>query len=53
MSRTIQEDPEETMSLLMKMEANGTLSNALVFAFGQWYLFPLVITFFVPKYLFS
>ncbi len=52
MSRTILEDPKETMFLLMKMEANGTLSSALMFAFGQWYLFPPIITFFAPKYLF-
>lgn len=52
MSRTILEDPKETMFLLMKMEVIGTLSSALMFAFGQWYLFPPVITFFVPKYIY-
>jgi hypothetical protein len=52
-SRTILEDPKETMCLLMKMETNGKLGSALVFAFGQWYLFPPLITIFVPRYLFS
>jgi hypothetical protein len=35
MNRTILENPKETMFLLMKMEANGTLNSALMFAFGQ------------------
>ncbi len=53
MNKTIMEDLEETTSLLMKMEVNGTLNSALMSAFGQWYLFPLVSTFSLPKFLFS
>jgi hypothetical protein len=53
MNTTITKDSKETTSLLMKMETNGTLGNTLVFAFKQWYLFPPINTFFVPKYLFS
>jgi len=53
MNRTILEDLEMTMSLLMKMEMNGTLGSAFVSTFGQWYLFPPISTFFVPNFLFS
>jgi hypothetical protein len=47
------EDLEETTSFLTKMEMNGTLGSAPMSTFGQWYLFPPIGTFFVPKFLFS
>jgi hypothetical protein len=53
MNRTIIEDLEEPTSLFMKMEANGTPGNALVSAFGQWYVFPPISTFSLLKFLFS
>jgi hypothetical protein len=36
------EKPEDIMVFSMKLETTGTLSNMLVLAFGQWYLYPLV-----------
>ncbi len=40
MDRTMFEDHEETLILLMRMETEGTLGNTLVSAFRKWYLFP-------------
>jgi len=52
MNKIILKNLKETTFLLMKIEANGTLGNAFVFAFGQWYLFPLVSTFSLLKFFF-
>jgi hypothetical protein len=30
------ENPKETLTLLMKMEIEGTLGNTLVSTFGKW-----------------
>ncbi len=52
MNKIIQKDLEETTFLLMKIEANGTLGNALVSAFRQGYLFPPVTIFSLLKFFF-
>jgi hypothetical protein len=52
MNKIILKAPKETKSLSMKMETNGTLRNTLVTAFGQWYLFPPISTFFVLEFFF-
>jgi hypothetical protein len=52
MNKIILEDLEETTSLFMKIEANGTLGSVLVSTFGQWYVFPPVSTFSLLKLFF-
>ncbi len=42
MALTMLEDPKEALALHMRMETERTLGNTLVFAFGKWYLFPIV-----------
>jgi hypothetical protein len=48
MSKKLLEEPEECMSLLMKMETKGILCNGLVATFGEWFLYPHVNIF--PTY---
>jgi hypothetical protein len=51
MSRKLLEEPEDCMSLLMKMETKSILCNGLVATFGEWFLYPHVNIF--PTYFFS
>ncbi len=42
MALTMLEDPEEALAFLMRLETKGTLGNTFVFAFGKWYLSPIM-----------
>jgi len=50
MDEIMLEDLEETLTLLMKMEIEGTLGNTLASTFGKWYLFILVSLFLFTHY---